>query len=276
MAQSNVPNFNMSRTLNALQNKKPWEQVAPLMSQDLNNLQDSFQKVQGKVFGGTPAVSTPLVSAPVVVGSTSTAVNGITGEVQIVGHGVSTQPGTSNIIIQPNAGGVLVNSPASISNIAETAGSIVTLTLAPSPFMQVGSSVYLSGLSVGTWLNTQTVTLSSVTGTGIVFSDPTAHGTQASAAETGLAYVTDIPAVTAHSGGLIPFTGAAAATYTLANPALKNGWWVGIQAVGAGGVTISPNSLNLDGSGSNLAVVQHKGCLLFADGIGYWSMRGIS
>jgi hypothetical protein len=271
-----VPNVDISRTINMLQNRKPWEHVAPLMSLDMHAMQEAVQKLQGKVFGDPPPTATPTAPAPVVTAAPTTTVNGITGQVQIVGSGVAALPGTSNIVIQPNAGGVLVNSPVAISNIVETSGSVVTLATAASPFMQVGASAYLAGLSVGTWLNGLTITITSVSGSGIVFTDPTAHGAQASSAETGTAYAANVGAITAHSGKLLPFTGSPAATYALANPALKNGWYTAIQAVGAGGVTISPNGLLLDTSASSLVLTQLQGCLVYADGSAYWTMRGIS
>lgn len=74
---------------------------------------------------------------------------------------------------------------ATISNIVETSGSVVTLTVSPSGIFSQGQDVYLSGLTVGTWLNSQTVFLSSVAGTTVTFSDPTPHGSQGSASETG-------------------------------------------------------------------------------------------
>jgi hypothetical protein len=75
---------------------------------------------------------------------------------------------------------------ATISNIAETAGNVVTLTVSAS-FFSTGQSVALAGLTTGTWLNGHTVTLTSATSTSLVFTDPTSHGLQASHAETGTA-----------------------------------------------------------------------------------------
>lgn len=78
------------------------------------------------------------------------------------------------------------NGRATVSNIVETSGSVVTLTVNPaSAIFAAGQDVYLSGLSVGTWLNSQTVVVSSVTSTTVTFNDPTGHGTQVSVAETG-------------------------------------------------------------------------------------------
>jgi hypothetical protein len=75
---------------------------------------------------------------------------------------------------------------ATISKIVETWANVVTLTVSPAAStFAVGQDVYLSGLDVGTWLNSQTVIVSSVTGATVTFNDPIAHGAQASATETG-------------------------------------------------------------------------------------------
>lgn len=74
-----------------------------------------------------------------------------------------------------------------ITNIVETAGNVVTLTVQNNVAIS-GQSVYLEGLLTGTWLNGQTVTLTAGTNaTTLVFTDPTAHGAQASHAEIGRA-----------------------------------------------------------------------------------------
>jgi hypothetical protein len=74
---------------------------------------------------------------------------------------------------------------APISHIVETSGNIVTLTVNRGSIFSVGQDVYLSGLSVGAWLDAQTVVVRSSTGTTITFNDPSSHGTQSSAPETG-------------------------------------------------------------------------------------------
>ena len=76
---------------------------------------------------------------------------------------------------------------ATISNSAETAGNVVTLTVSASNFA-VGESVTLAGLTVATWLNGHTVTLiAPVNGTTLTFNDPTLHGVKVSGADTGTA-----------------------------------------------------------------------------------------
>lgn len=75
----------------------------------------------------------------------------------------------------------------SITNIVETVGNVVTLTVVNNKAL-VGQSVILECLTTGTWLNGQTVVLSAGTNaTTLIFTDPTAHGAQASHAEVGRA-----------------------------------------------------------------------------------------
>ena len=76
---------------------------------------------------------------------------------------------------------------STISNSAETSGSVVTLTVSNNSYT-VGQTVALAGLTAATWLNGLTVTLLvGTTGTSLVFNDPTTHGTKASGSDTGTA-----------------------------------------------------------------------------------------
>jgi hypothetical protein len=52
-------------------------------------------------------------------------------------------------------------------------------------------------------------------------------------------------------------------------------WWIAVQASGSGTVTISPNSLLLDGSSSSLVLTQNSGVLVYTDGLNYYTMRGL-
>ena len=91
-----------------------------------------------------------------------------------------------------------------ISNIVETAGNVVTLTVASGSY-GAGQSIILSGLTTGTWLNGQTVTLlTGTTQTSLVFNDPTSHGAQTSHSETGTALVN----LTGYSFSIAGFTNA--------------------------------------------------------------------
>ncbi len=92
-----------------------------------------------------------------------------------------------------------------ISNVAETAGNVVTLTVSGVTGFTAGAAgttVTFSGLTTATWLNGQNVTLTTASGTTMTFTDPTSHGTQASHAEAGTVTQNN-PAATlvlAHSG----------------------------------------------------------------------------
>lgn len=74
-----------------------------------------------------------------------------------------------------------------ITNISETAGSIVTLTVGAGHGFLQGMWITLTGLTTGTWLNSQNSRITSTAATTISFLDPTSHGTQASHADTGTA-----------------------------------------------------------------------------------------
>jgi hypothetical protein len=98
-----------------------------------------------------------------------------------------TLPATATLT--PSGGGWFYGTAGvTVSNISENAGNVVTLGVVANNLLQVGDTVLLSGLTVGTWLNGQTVTLIAPTNsTTLTFNDPTSHGTQVSTAETGTA-----------------------------------------------------------------------------------------
>jgi hypothetical protein len=84
-----------------------------------------------------------------------------------------------------------------ITNIVETAGSVVTLSVTSGGTFAVGNVVQLWGLTTGWWLNGRLVTLlAGTTNTSLVFADPTVNGPQPPVAETGNAtvYVVQTPA----------------------------------------------------------------------------------
>jgi hypothetical protein len=79
---------------------------------------------------------------------------------------------------------------ATITNIVETAGSVVTLTVNGGYTFAADNLVELWGLTTGTWLNGLIVTLlTGTTNTSLVFADPSLHGPQPSTEETGKATV---------------------------------------------------------------------------------------
>jgi len=75
---------------------------------------------------------------------------------------------------------------ATITNIVETAGSVVTLTVNSGYTFAAGNIVQMWGLTTGWWLNGRIVTLlTGTTNTSLVFADPTRNGPQPSVEETG-------------------------------------------------------------------------------------------
>jgi hypothetical protein len=71
-----------------------------------------------------------------------------------------------------------------ITNVAENASNVVTLTISNN--FANSTSVTISGVTTATWLNGQTVTLTSQSSTSIQFTDGSSHGTYASAPDTGI------------------------------------------------------------------------------------------
>lgn len=87
----------------------------------------------------------------------------------------------------------VVNTPISksVTNISETAGSVVTLTVGASHGFTAGDRITCSGLTTGSWLNALNFVITSVAATTITFTDTTAHGAQSSTSTSGT--VTQIP-----------------------------------------------------------------------------------
>lgn len=79
-----------------------------------------------------------------------------------------------------------------VSNIAETVGNVVTLTVTGHNFI-VGEIICPTGLTTGTWLNGLNFTVLTAPANTITFTDTTAHGLQASHAETGTATQANTP-----------------------------------------------------------------------------------
>jgi hypothetical protein len=100
---------------------------------------------------------------------------------------------------------VQLSTTASITNISETAGNVVTLTLVASTFV-AGQLVELSGFGTGygDWLNGYTVSLTTATAVTCTFTDPTSHGLLASHATTGTPVMTQVSGLSTlaftHSG----------------------------------------------------------------------------
>src|SRR5579862_2260483 len=166
------------------------------------------------------------------------------------------------------ANGTQLSTTTNITNIAESAGSVVTLTLVGSTF-SAGMVVEVSGFGSGKgdWLNGYCVTLLSGNATACTFNDPTAHGTLASTATTGTPTLTRVDSLSTlafiHSGSpgggvsgtngnanTISFPNGTAATSTLSQPSpvlnLSGNYWTG-SASAAEGWTIQ----DIPGNGTN-------------------------
>jgi hypothetical protein len=77
---------------------------------------------------------------------------------------------------------------ATVTNVAESAGNVVTLTITGGASFVAGQSETFTGLTTATWLNNQNTLpagLITASSTSLTFTDPTSHGVQGSAAETG-------------------------------------------------------------------------------------------
>jgi hypothetical protein len=98
-----------------------------------------------------------------------------------------------------------LSTTASITNIAETAGNVVNLTLVGSTFVP-GQLVELSGFGAGygDWLNGYTVSLITATAIVCTFTDPTSHGLLSFHVTTGTPVMTQVSGLSTlaftHSG----------------------------------------------------------------------------
>ena len=84
----------------------------------------------------------------------------------------------------------------------------------------------------------------------------------------------DYTAVAADCGKLIVFNSSSPHTLTLPAAAPFAQWNIGVQNIGAGVVTISPNGLNLDGASSSLTLAQTQGLAISTDATNYFTERG--
>lgn len=74
-------------------------------------------------------------------------------------------------------------------------------------------------------------------------------------------------------GKLLNFTGSSAVTFTLPYPSPFPQWSVVIVDNGSAALTIDPNSLNLDGSSSNVTIYPTGALFIYTDGSNYESVR---
>ena len=187
--------------------------------------------VAGQVYYRNPETGawTPIAGGG--GGGAVTSVNGQTGVVELTilpNNPSSISTKTAPYTAVQTDGTILCNGnvASTITNVVETSGSVVTLTAANT--LVAGQTVYLSGLTTATWLNGLVVTASAtgLSTSQFEFTDPTAHGTQATHSETGTATLLVV--------------------VTLPNN-LTTGTTLRIKNIGTTLVTIS-SSVNIDGA----------------------------
>jgi hypothetical protein len=146
-----------------------------IVAADLPDLSSTYLSLAGGSVAGTE------ILAPLGVATSSSVFNSnilkLRGSYFTLGAAANDDWSLQSVIQS-------INAP--ISNVSETAGNAVTLTISGGTF-SVGQTVTLTGLTVATWLNNQNVTLTGANATTLNFNDPTLHGVQSSTAETGRA-----------------------------------------------------------------------------------------
>jgi len=103
----------------------------------------------------------------------------------VTNTGVNTASATENHASLLASNGIATS--YTITNSVETSGSVVTLTYTPTQFWGSTDFAFFSGLTIATWLNNLFLPAAGQTSTTFASTDPTAHGTSASQADTGTA-----------------------------------------------------------------------------------------
>src|ERR1700676_4630903 len=152
-------------------------------------------------FVNSVSVTFSVVGSNVSATAAITTPGGVTGDIQYnnagaFGGSAATIDATGNLTTPSNATFIAasntktiptLNLSAPISNIVETSGSVVTLTVTGNTF-SAGNAIVPVGLTTGTWLNGRWGILSAGTNaTTLVFTDTSGHGILASHSETGTA-----------------------------------------------------------------------------------------
>lgn len=180
---------------------------------------------------------------------------------------VTTKVSTTNVSVTPSSSESGITTIVNDTNITGsiTGQSLVLgwsgqLSIArggtgtSTPGLVAGANITITG----TWPN-QTITSTGGGGSaGGVVEETSSYGAQN----------TDV-------GQLVSFNSGSPVTYTLQNSGVSVNWYVWVENVGTGTLTISPNGLNLDGILSSLTVSQNQGVGIFWDGSNYWTFRGL-
>lgn len=78
------------------------------------------------------------------------------------------------------------------------------------------------------------------------------------------------------SGALVTFNSASNVSLMLPNPVCSSAWVITTENVGTGTLTVNPNTLNLDDASSNLSLSTGQGVMVYTNGSGYYTMRGLA
>jgi hypothetical protein len=76
-------------------------------------------------------------------------------------------------------------------------------------------------------------------------------------------------------GKLLSFNSSSALTLMLPATPPDSGWWITVENIGSGTLTINPNGLSIDGLAS-LILTTNQGVAVFTDGFNYYTFRGAS
>lgn len=121
--------------------------------------------------------------------------------------------------------------------------------------------------------------------TGDAFTAPTKWGLLGPATGFVQSKATNYTAVRSDEGNLLSFSSSSAVTLTLPNPIpahpqvvgmTDSGWWIPVQNIGTGVLTILPNGLLLDGLSASITLGQNQGVAIFTDGANYFTFHGVN
>lgn len=86
---------------------------------------------------------------------------------------------------------------------------------------------------------------------------------------------TNYTAVSGDQGKLISFNCSSACTLTLPSPPPSSTWFIDVENIGAGTLTVSRNGLTIDAVASNLSLTTDLGVRVFTNGSNYFTERGM-
>jgi hypothetical protein len=84
------------------------------------------------------------------------------------------------------------------------------------------------------------------------------------------------PVTAADSGQALSFNSASAVTMTLLSSVPSADWFIFVENVGTGALTVARNGRTIDASAGDLTLLKDQGCLIYTDGADYLTNRGIS